>query len=398
MRINTKLFLSLGIACTVTACGSDSATVVEPDDAPTLTVFELTNASDAGSASLMNYSMPGVDGSSTRRENAVVVLPEGEPPEDGWPVIGWGHGTTGVADVCAPSATDNLAGYSEYLNAWLAAGYAIVAPDYEGLGTEGGHPFLHLDSEGRSINYAVEAAVEAIPELSSRYAVLGHSQGGHAVLGAASLADENPGVTLVAAVALAPASQVLAQGAFTESIYTDTTRPDAERISAAVGDLGFTTLLGHAIDTVIPSFDLDAAYGENGTELQQLTESTCLTEIREALAESVPPVLLANNNLDSFFAEDIETDPAVTTYFESVEPGNRAMAVPLLIAQGLADTTVFASSTATLLTQLSAVSDTDVDPLLNTYEGIGHGAILLASFNDAAAFIATQFATQADSE
>jgi acetyl esterase/lipase len=244
----------------------------------------------------------------------------------------------------------------------------------------------------------VEAAVEAIPELSSRYAVLGHSQGGHAVLGAASLADENPGVTLVAAVALAPASQVLAQGAFTESIYTDTTRPDAERISAAVGDLGFTTLLGHAIDTVIPSFDLDAAYGENGTELQQLTESTCLTEIREALAESVPPVLLANNNLDSFFAEDIETDPAVTTYFESVEPGNRAMAVPLLIAQGLADTTVFASSTATLLTQLSAVSDTDVDPLLNTYEGIGHGAILLASFNDAAAFIATQFATQADSE
>ena len=35
--------------------------------------------------------------------SGVVSVPEGEPPAGGWPVISWGHGTTGTADRCAPS-------------------------------------------------------------------------------------------------------------------------------------------------------------------------------------------------------------------------------------------------------------------------------------------------------
>ena len=33
----------------------------------------------------------------------VVLVPSGEPPAGGWPVIAWAHGTAGVARVCAPS-------------------------------------------------------------------------------------------------------------------------------------------------------------------------------------------------------------------------------------------------------------------------------------------------------
>lgn len=50
----------------------------------------------------------------------------------------WAHGTTGVADTCAPSG-DYAGGpvhvYQQIaaaLNAWLARGYAVVAPDYQG--------------------------------------------------------------------------------------------------------------------------------------------------------------------------------------------------------------------------------------------------------------------------
>ena len=32
-----------------------------------------------------------------------VSVPKGKPPKGGWPVITWAHGTTGVADICAPS-------------------------------------------------------------------------------------------------------------------------------------------------------------------------------------------------------------------------------------------------------------------------------------------------------
>ena len=40
----------------------------------------------------------------------------------------------------------------------LAAGYVVVAPDYEGLGTPGIHPFLNVKSEAFSITDAVVAA------------------------------------------------------------------------------------------------------------------------------------------------------------------------------------------------------------------------------------------------
>lgn len=395
MKLNTRLCTITLLAGALTACNGDNTVVGTPADstAPTTTAATITETADAGSATLLNFSMPDVNG-GTRRENAVVLLPVGDAPEGGWPIIGWGHGTTGVADVCAPSASDNLSGYATYLNSWLASGYAIVAPDYEGLGTEGGHPYLHLDSEGRSINYAVAAAVEAMPSLSTQYAVLGHSQGGHAVLGAASLADENPSVTMVGAVAMAPVSQVISQGAVLTAIIDNANASIEQRVAAAVGNLGFSALLLHGIETLFPAFDLDAAYATNGTTLQTLTETACLPQINAELQTSVPSVLIDDGNVDSFIVADIEQSADLLSYFESVEPGTRAMGTPLLLAQGTTDTTVFANSTNALLSQLSAVSDTDTDPSLITYDGVDHVGILAASFNDAAAFITMQFANQ----
>jgi hypothetical protein len=45
------------------------------------------------------------------------------------------RGTTGTADVCAPSWMTRGTRDTDYLNAWLAQGYAVVASDYQGLGT-----------------------------------------------------------------------------------------------------------------------------------------------------------------------------------------------------------------------------------------------------------------------
>ena len=42
----------------------------------------------------------------------------------------------------------------------MAAGYVIIAPDYEGLGTPGVHPYLNLSSEAKSALAAVKAAKE----------------------------------------------------------------------------------------------------------------------------------------------------------------------------------------------------------------------------------------------
>ena len=35
--------------------------------------------------------------------SGVVIVPEGTPPEGGWPIIAWAHDFTGLARQCAPS-------------------------------------------------------------------------------------------------------------------------------------------------------------------------------------------------------------------------------------------------------------------------------------------------------
>jgi hypothetical protein len=40
--------------------------------------------------------------------SGVVILPYGQPPKGGWPVIVWGHGTSGVARSFAPSLMKDL--------------------------------------------------------------------------------------------------------------------------------------------------------------------------------------------------------------------------------------------------------------------------------------------------
>ena len=84
-------------------------------------------------------------------------VPEGEPPSGGWPVITYAHGTTGVADKCAPSrlgAKSPVIADLDYvdpeLEQWLELGYAVLRTDYQGLGTPGPHPYLVGKSEGRS--------------------------------------------------------------------------------------------------------------------------------------------------------------------------------------------------------------------------------------------------------
>src|SRR5918998_4556341 len=54
-----------------------------------------------------------------------VMLPRGKPPKAGWPVVSWAHGTTGIADRCAPSR-DPKGPYTFYaadqFGTWLSAG------------------------------------------------------------------------------------------------------------------------------------------------------------------------------------------------------------------------------------------------------------------------------------
>ena len=139
----------------------------------------------AAGSRLLLYRSTGVTGKAVA-VSATLSVPKGRAPKGGWPVISWAHGTTGIADACAPSRgrTSDPA----LLERWRRAGYAIVRTDYEGLGTPGEHPYLIGRSEGYAVLDAVRAARKLDRRLGRRVAIAGHSQGGHAALWAAALA------------------------------------------------------------------------------------------------------------------------------------------------------------------------------------------------------------------
>src|SRR3984957_3747795 len=97
--------------------------------------------------------------------SAVVLIPAGTAPAKGWPIIAWAHGTSGVARLCAPSAMKDVYYGSEGLMPMVAAGFAVVATDYHGLGTEGPHQYVNKIAQARDVIYSMPAARAALPSL-----------------------------------------------------------------------------------------------------------------------------------------------------------------------------------------------------------------------------------------
>ncbi|KAA0080246.1 alpha/beta fold hydrolase [Mycolicibacterium sp. P9-64] len=159
-------------------------------------------------ARVLYRSTSGDTGAPTVVSGAVMV-PVGPPPPGGWPIVAFGHGTTGIDEPCAPSNSDSLMGMSGVVAAIIGKGFAVVMPDYEGLGAPGVHPYTDSRTAGLNMIDAVRALRLTFKNVSSRWVALGHSQGG----GAAWAADERarsyaPELDLVGAVALAPAADV----------------------------------------------------------------------------------------------------------------------------------------------------------------------------------------------
>ena len=158
----------------------------------------------------------------------LVVAPTGAAPKEGRPIMAWGHGTTGAAQNCGPSQVLHpVVPLNEYFlvggNSWtdygipaieefIKEGYVVVATDYQGLGGGGEHQYALAATNAMDMIDSARAA-SSMKELGAgkKTVIYGWSQGGGAVIAAASMpdyfaktgtaADE---IELVGVVALAP--------------------------------------------------------------------------------------------------------------------------------------------------------------------------------------------------
>jgi len=298
--------------------------------------------------------------------SGLIVRPPGPAPEGGFPVITWGHGTTGASDACAPSRGDDLA--VPELAALLAAGYVVAATDYEGLGTPGPHPYLVGESAGRSLLDAARAAAR-LPggDAGPRVLAFGSSQGGHAALFAGQIAARHaPELELLGVAAASPAADVATLiGTASENALS----------------FGYVLLTLATWTAVYPDVALTQVVTPAAAAETSILDSQCLGGLLGAFAgRSITDLLVADPRDVAGWADLLEENSA------GREPTDAAV----LVVHGTADRVVPLALSEALVEDLCA-QGTPV--ALGRYAGAGHGdAVVTAAADDVLAWFAQRLA------
>ena len=314
----------------------------------------LKDVAEASSVKVIKYKMPNVLG-KTVETSALVYFPTIAPPKDGYRVIVWTHGTLGGADKCAPTNAGLRDRFNDYIaKELLGQGYVIVAPDYEGLGGEGEHPYLHLPSEAKSAIYAVKAAKEHYgTKLNGAWMSVGQSQGGQASLGVAEYASAD--ASYKGAVAGAPASSLgkiildIAPAAI-DSLQAQESAGKAPAGTAAgtyATLLAYAALAGVGITAYEPTFDYHEMFGsDSAKKIADLAKTECLDEIQDEYSKDIQAFIAANPDkkvidYPGINREEFETDEVVKKFLNDYsQPTTKKLNKPILIVQGVYDTNV----------------------------------------------------------
>jgi len=265
------------------------------------------------------YRSSGVNGEQVV-DSGVIVAPVGMPPPGGWPVVAWAHPTTGIARKCAPSLGAHFDRTVPDLAQLVRRGFVVAATDYQGLGTQGPHPYLVGTSAAYSILDSVRAA-RWVAGAGARYVVWGHSQGGHAALWTGQLAMRYaPDLNLLGVAAAAPATE-LAQ------LFEDDQNTPGGKAFSALALLSWSKVYGLDLSTVI------APKAMGGT---RLIGDACMTDPLGLMVDGIGLHMLPSDFL--------RADPTRISPWRDIiarnTPSSIARGVPVFLAQGTADTVI----------------------------------------------------------
>lgn len=336
---------------------------------------------DASRALRILYSSTdGIAGGRRIYVSGALYLPKGEPPPGGWPIVAWAHGTVGIADVCAPSWSGNADDRQRYMNAWLEQGYAVVASDYQGLGTPGPHPYLIPEPEGYSTLDAVRAALAAHPRLlANRVVASGQSQGSGAALATALLAPTYaPELDYRGTVAMGLVPRLADAGG------ADQLLPPASYNYDDTAEAAFATiyLLG-TVRALYPELDPDDYLGGAGQRLKQVALHGCFRDAMDYAQEhGIGLKALYRKPVDA-----LEAEAGKRSEFPSAR-----LSTPVMTVTGLKDVLAEPAQQYNLVSGLCHAGTTVQWQL---YPGETHGSAVNASLRDSIPFVARLFAGEA---
>jgi len=304
--------------------------------------------------------------------SGVVLVPAGQAPAGGWPVIAWAHGTTGVARMCAPSLQKDVAYGEEGLMPMVRAGFAVVATDYHGLGTVGPHEYVNKIAQGRDVIYSIPAARAAVPSLGRRWVVVGHSQGGLAAWSVAEMQAQLHDGDYLGAVSVAGAGSL-------KEILTSMGEPKSD---AAF----YLTYMAYAIHVLSPTFKpQDMLEGVALERYADVTTKGCW-DYAYASFLNAPPGKVVKQGWDK--------NPGAEQFFKNDELGIAPIGGPLLVIAGEADQTVPIGS---VRNTVHTACSNHIALTFRSYPGLDHDPTMEHSTPDQLAWIRDRFAGKPNS-
>jgi pimeloyl-ACP methyl ester carboxylesterase len=317
-----------------------------------------------GAARQLRYvygATDGADGKNALPASGALFIPPGEAPAGGWPIVAWAHGTVGIADRCAPSLTPRSARDAQYLGAWLNEGYAIVASDYQGLGTPGPHPYLHTRAEAYSLLDGVRAALQGVPGLANKVLLVGQSQGAGAAFATAGYApDYAPELNIVGTVAT---------GLPNPQARNTSVDPDA--VDRTIAYLLYIAASAEALD---PSLTPDLALQERALPAYQAASRLC---VQEMFQKVVNDGLTRNNALRPTFAK------VYAKLLGAIGYHTLALKQALFVGTGERDIDT-PTAGQLVLVRATCAAGTTVEAHL--YAGLDHSGTVNPSFKDSVVF------------
>ncbi len=293
--------------------------------------------------------------------SGVVLVPEGTPPQGGWPVIAWAHAFTGAGRQCAPSLSRNL-DYGPFFSMYLNLGYAVVATDYAGLGTDFPNAVMDVESNATDVIDSIPAARSAVPQLGSRWVAMGPALGANAIIGVAELERRIRDPNYLGGVAISGVADL-------KEAYDRLPKQQSLRMLAS---------LAYAIKTVYPDFDVRGMLTEKALPaFHQIGQSCGSNESDSELSTS--ELVKQNWNKNKFVEE----------FFDRNRLGRNPAYGPLLVITDDTDFVVPPSMTAQAVARMCKLGDRIQ---VVKFSGSEPGQVLGGSVRDQMAWIAARFA------
>jgi len=291
--------------------------------------------------------------------SAVVLIPDGKPPASGWPAIAWAHEFRGSGRQCAPSLMKNL-GAGPLLAMFANLGYAVVATDYSGWGSDSGKPVLDMQSNALDLIYSVPAARAAVTQIGSKWIALGPFQGGLAAVAVAESEVRDPNYL----------------GSVVTSGLADAQEAYQHYAQGSSSSNRMLLVLASTVKALYPEFKVSDMLNDKALPAYQHMAETCGGETEPEFRNEMLKPGWENNKF-------------VKEFFSSNTPGQKRAHSPLLLIAGEADLAIPAAMSGKTVARMCKQGDRI---LFLKYPDVDASGVMGASVADQISWIKARFA------